>query len=357
MDLSIKIPKNTPTVKIKTPRLKIAQGSEFWISQSVSRDDGISKIVKPSTVNNQLKEFVYFDYDATYSEICTFLQLHYKYKDSKFPLKYEPSHLEWFQYKKNKKTDFYICIRHKTSQKIIGVIGCADATICYEKYIRETLIVSFMCIEERFRHKGIVPMLIKDVILKTEGHNKMTVFISGNELPFKNLSSVSIYHRPIRPKKLIKECFMNHEQRLKKYNPVKVKKVKNNFDNLYSVYKKYTKDKDLYVYFFSKIEFEQYFNRSPIITITTHMGQQFSSFVPIDNGKIKACYVLYSTSHRSIEQCIETLKKMGFWVINSIESFIDPRDKLWKNGSNIHYYLYDYDIDINKKVDIAMYII
>lgn len=361
----------------------------FWFSEYIKKTTSnyIDNDEKDIKINNEvytednlkLPDNFYWDEinnDNKMDELILFLNEHYiDNKNDYFKLEHTKEFTKWLLEIPNFYYDWFICIRSKSNNKIMGFISSIPYKIkINENTILNSSIINLLCVHSKLRDKRMSVILIKEISRRIyyKGY-RQAIYVNDLKLPCL-VNESKYYHRFINIKNLLdfKFCSLKNNMTVKmmeklykidNFNNKSVRKIKyEDIENLVDKLNIYLDKYSLHP-IFDKCLFEHLFYNNSIVTslvIENKKGEltDFISYYILpckckDNKKIIQGYLFYYFNNsfkleNLINECLIFCKNDGIDVLTVLSimnnnEFI-PKLKFVEGSSCSNYYLYNYEI-------------
>lgn len=139
-------------------------------------------------------------------EVYNFLNKNYvEDDDGMFRFDYSTELMKWALQTPGMDPDYLICIRIKSSDKMVGFIAGIVVEVKTETLIKKMLEINFLCVDKMMRERNFAPLLIAEVARTANTKGIFQAFYTSGQVLPTPYAQARYYHRSLQPEKLI-EC-------------------------------------------------------------------------------------------------------------------------------------------------------
>ncbi|XP_017290622.1 glycylpeptide N-tetradecanoyltransferase 1 isoform X2 [Kryptolebias marmoratus] len=148
-------------------------------------------------------------------ELCNLLNENYiEDDDNTIRFDFSLEYLQWALQPPNWLPQWHLGVRVEGNKKLVGFIAAVPAEVCIYETKKRLVQVKFLCVHKKLRLKRMTPVLIRELTRRVNQQGLyQAMYTAGTVLPTP-LSSCSLWHRPLNPRKLIEVNFPGLRQNM-----------------------------------------------------------------------------------------------------------------------------------------------
>ncbi|XP_070401708.1 glycylpeptide N-tetradecanoyltransferase 1 isoform X4 [Nothobranchius furzeri] len=155
-------------------------------------------------------------------ELCGLLNKNYmEDDDNTIRFDFSLEYLQWALQSPNGLLQWLLAVRVDSNKKLVGFIAAVPAGIRIYETMKQLVQVKFLCVHKKLRLKRMAPVLIRELTRRVNQQGlHQAVYTAGTVLPTP-LSSCSLWHRPLNPRKLMEVNFPGLRQKMSLQQAIK----------------------------------------------------------------------------------------------------------------------------------------